>query len=77
MSGKYYNWHTHDDAPETSMYNTPNYVALCKKEDGAWKWCVFNPAGFLIASEYQLASKQNAQRNAVIYITKKEKELEK
>ena len=71
---KTYHYRWHDDEKDGCYYNTPRLCALCKKEDGAWKWCIFNPGGFLIASEYQLASKQNAQRNAVEYITKWEKD---
>lgn len=74
-----YTW-KHEPKPwdydfEYWTYRAPGMFCMLRNDPPkGWQWVVFDGGGNVLASEYQIASRQNAQRQAVAYITKREQE---
>jgi hypothetical protein len=76
---KLYHWHEHEAADgEYTYYRYPTPMmcgnVVINPSSKLYQWQVFDGGGNLLAAEYRIASKQNAQRKCVAWITNKEKE---
>ena len=76
---KLYHWHEHhaaDGEYTYYLYNTPMMRGdvVLNPVSKTYEWKVFDNGGNILAAEYQIMSKQNAQRNCVAWITQREKE---
>ena len=73
---KLYAWKQEQKDNPYWTYHAPGMFCMLRQDlpSKTWDWVVYDGGGNTLAKEYGILSRQNAQRQAVAYITNREKE---
>jgi hypothetical protein len=69
---QYYKWFEVD--PKAWIYSTPMLHARLIKEEATYQFRIFDGRGCVVYTKFKIASKQNAMRQCVAWITQREED---